>query len=153
MSDTDKQGTSADMTDDPATALIDVQDPLPESDFKFRRIYSYTATTALIVLLAFIIHKMTEPESLRIAALYLSLLLWFTITYYMIAPSAEQITRIIQAARTLRSGVEMTRTARVDRREGVAEAQTTARRREQPQRPSSRPSDPDDVAPRSSRRD
>lgn len=152
MSETADQsrGASVETTEDPATALIDVQDPLPESNFLYRRIYSYVATVSIWGLLVFVVYKMEEPESLRIAALYLSLLLWFAITYYMIAPSAEQITRIIQAARTLRSGVEMTRSARTDTHDGVTEARTHAGRPETPQRRPERRDDRD-AAPRSRR--
>ena len=153
MSDSDTSSNSAVMTDDPATAVIDVQDPLPESNFFYRRVFAYVSSTILVGLLAYVTFKMQTPESLRTMALYLSLLLWFSITYYMLAPSGEQVVRIIQAGRVLRSGVEMTRTARVDRREGVTEARTTAGRRGTPQRRSSRPYDPEDAAPRSRRHD
>lgn len=153
MTDHDELGTttSAAMTDDPATAVIDVQDPLPESNFFYRRVFAYVSSTILVGLLAYVTFKMQTPESLRTMALYLSLLLWFSITYYMLAPSAEQLVRIIQAGRALRSGVEMTRTARVDRREGTAEARTTARPRRAPERRSRGP-ETYDAAPRSRRR-
>lgn len=96
------------------TQEIDAQDPLPESNFFWRRLYSYIATFSLWGLLVFVIHKIEEPSSLRLVAMYLSLLLWFTITYYMIAPSAEQITRIVQAARNIRSGLGGSHHSRVE---------------------------------------
>jgi hypothetical protein len=137
-----KPDSQVKVTNSPATAEIDVQDPLPESNFLWRRLYSYIATVSIWALLVFVVYKMDDQDSLRTAALYLCLLLWFTITYYMIAPSAEQITRIVQAARTLRSGVEMTRKGRVERGGRVTEAETHIGRPE-------RPDDEPDAAPRS----
>jgi hypothetical protein len=142
--DQDAPGNSIKTTETPATAEIDVQDPLPESNFFWRRVYSYLATFSIWGLLTYVVHKMADAESLRWAVTCLSLLLWFTITYYMIAPSAEQITRIIQAARTLRSGVDMTRRARVERNGRVTEAETHAGRPHE---------DTEDAAPRSRRYD
>lgn len=125
-----------------ATGEIDAQDPLPESNFFWRRLYSYIATFSIWGLLVFVIYKMEDAGSLRTVALYLSMLLWFTITYYMIAPSAEQITRIIQAARTMRSKVPVAHRTTVDTRQGDhAEVETTAGY------PEARESD--DAAPRS----
>lgn len=125
-----------------ATGEIDAQDPLPESNFFWRRLYSYIATFSIWGLLVFVIYKMEDAGSLRTVALYLSMLLWFTITYYMIAPSAEQITRIIQAARTMRSGVPLTRRTTVDTPQGGhTEVETTAGYPEAPES--------DDAAPRS----
>lgn len=121
---------------------IDAQDPLPESNFFWRRLYSYIATFSIWGLLVYVIYKMEDAGSLRTVALYLSMLLWFTITYYMIAPSAEQITRIIQAARTLRSGVPMRRRTSVDTSHGDhAEVEMTAGYQET--------SESEDAAPRS----
>ena len=115
----------------PPAVEVDVQDPLPESNFFWRRIFAYVLSSLLLGLLAYVVFKMTQPESLRTAALYLSILLWFSMTYYMIAPSAEQVTRIIQAAKILRSGVSMTRRATIS--EGEAEVETTAGRPMSPQ--------------------
>jgi len=76
-----------------------LQDPLPESNFFYRRWFSYVVAVVNVLGMAFLIHKMTEEESLRTAFYVLGVIHWFTITYYMIAPSAEQLARIIQAAR------------------------------------------------------
>ena len=110
MTDETNSGNAA-ATEGPPPAAVDVQDPLPESNFLWRRVFAYATSTAILCLLAYVIFKMTEAASLRIAALYLSLLLWFSITYYMLAPSAEQVVRIIQAGRAMRSGVSFDRSA------------------------------------------
>lgn len=80
-------------------AAVDVQDPLPESNFFYRRWFSYFLVVVNVLALGYIIHKMQEPESLRTALYVVGAIHWFTITYYMIAPSAEQLARIIEAAR------------------------------------------------------
>lgn len=76
-----------------------MSDNLPESNFKFRRIFSYVAATALTALIAIIIYRIDSGEYLKDIAFWLIVLLWWVNTYYMVAPSAEQVTRIIQAAR------------------------------------------------------
>ena len=81
--------------------MIDPQDPLPEPTFTYRRIFSYGLSLALIGLLAGVIWRMDDGDMLRQVALYLCVLLFFVITYYMVAPSAEQIVKIIQAAKVV----------------------------------------------------
>lgn len=85
----------------------DLQDPLPESSFFYRRVFSYLTCIALTALLAFIIYRMDDPTSLRDVALYLCVLLFFTITYYMVAPSGEQVVKMVQTAKMLISGVRV----------------------------------------------
>lgn len=72
---------------------------LPESDFKWRRIFSYVLSVALLALVGVAVYQITDSENLRDTAFWLMVLLWWVITYYMVAPSAEQIARIIQSAR------------------------------------------------------
>lgn len=81
--------------------MIDPQDPLPEAKFTYRRIFSYSVSLALLAILAFIVWRMDDSDALRQLALYLCVLLFFVITYYMVAPSAEQIVKLIQSARVL----------------------------------------------------
>lgn len=77
---------------------------LPESNFRYRRIFSYVLTVALLVMLGFIIWQLTDAKELGDIAFWLIILLWWVVTYYMIAPSAEQIARIIQSARVAMFG-------------------------------------------------
>lgn len=72
---------------------------LPESDFKFRRLFSWLLATLIIGMIAWIIYRVEDNATLGEIAIYLILLLWWVITYYMVAPSAEQIARIVGAAR------------------------------------------------------
>ncbi len=108
-------------------SLVDVQDPLPESNFLWRRVFAYATSTAILALLAYIVFKTDDPNNLESLALYLALLLWFSLTYYMIAPSAEQIVRIIQAAKVLKAGVPISRRAQSENADGEkVEVETTA---------------------------
>lgn len=75
--------------------------PLPESAFKWRRIFSYVAASILLALVWYIIARIESPKELADIAFWCLVLLWWVITYYMVAPSAEQIARIIQSARVM----------------------------------------------------
>ena len=81
--------------------MIDPQDPLPEPKFTYRRIFSYGVSLALLAILGLIVWRIDDGDALRQLALYLCVLLFFVITYYMVAPSAEQIVKLIQSARVL----------------------------------------------------
>lgn len=72
---------------------------LPESNFKFRRIYSYALTLILSGLIGLTVWQMEASDDLRTTAFWLIIALIITNTYYMVAPTAEQIPRILQAAR------------------------------------------------------
>ena len=78
--------------------------PLPESDFKYRRVFSYAVATVTLALVAWIIWRIEEADPLANIAYALLVLNWFCITYYMAAPSAEQIVRIVQSARLFGKG-------------------------------------------------
>lgn len=114
----------------PPTA--DIQDPLPESTFFYRRVFSYVLSVAFVALLAFVIWRMDTASELRQVALYLSLLLWFTITYYMVAPSAEQIVKMLQTAKMFISGVRLNTSATAENDQGRASTETTVGRYREP---------------------
>lgn len=117
----------------------DPQDPLPEGQFLYRRIFSYVMAVVLLGLLAWIVYRIDQSKDLADTAFWLIVLLWWVVTFYMIAPSAEQITKIIQAARIVRSGASVPRPLQPEPRE---------------ERPvdGHREYDEEDVAPRSRRR-
>ena len=71
---------------------------LPESNFKYRRIFSYAMSVALLVFLGVIIWQLEEAKHLADIALWLIILLWWVVTFYMVAPSAEHIAQIIKNA-------------------------------------------------------
>lgn len=79
-----------------------LQDPLPEGKFFYRRIFSYVLSGLFILLLAYVILRIDNNDDLRRVALYLCVLLFVVITYYMVAPSAEHVVKMVQAARIFR---------------------------------------------------
>jgi hypothetical protein len=76
--------------------------PLPESQFFYRRLFSYALSVVLLVFLGFIVWRPTDAKTLGDIAFWLIVLLWWVVTFYMVAPSAEQIARIISAAKLFR---------------------------------------------------
>ena len=95
-------------------AVADVQDPLPESNWLFRRIYFYAVTAVILVMVWLQLDRLGDVAILQpvigIPA-FITIIQWLlaclfvTITYYSVAPSAEQIIRVVQVARSLRQGV------------------------------------------------
>lgn len=127
---------------DPLTQA-DVQDPLPEGNWIWRRAYTYALTIATLALIWFgvdALWKLREGASLHDITQRLIWLLAAVLTYYMVAPSAEQITRMIQSARIIRGGGTITRSAAAEGTEGRATATTVAQ---------GSPAEEVDAAPRS----
>jgi len=103
------------MSDEAQSVPADLlQDPLPESTFFYRRIFSYAVSVVILALLGYIIHRMNDAAQLRMVASYLCVLLFCVITYYMIAPSGEQVVKMFQTAKMTISGVNIRHDPRVD---------------------------------------
>lgn len=92
---------------------VDAQDPLPEATWFFRRIFVFGLSVALLAMIWFKIDAVADVaragSETAIAGL-VALLKWCLATigalilFYLLAPSAEQLTRLIQTARTLQTG-------------------------------------------------
>jgi hypothetical protein len=94
-----------DAPDEPAAtggppATVDSQDPLPEAQWFWRRCFIFVTTAVIIVgiwLMVQSIRDVTGDEpQLAVGAFvkiigWMLLFQWFTSTYYLIAPSAEQV--------------------------------------------------------------
>ena len=126
---------------------VDVQDPLPEINWFWRRTYTFILS---LVSLAFIwfgaesMFQLNEPAKLFQITRYMIGILFFLILCYMVAPSAEQIVKLVQAAKILQSGIPITRQASSQSPDGsYVEVKTTAGRPEQTE------VDEEDFAPRS----
>ena len=78
------------------------QDPLPEAHWTFRRIYTYVVTLLALGGVAWVIHKINDDGPLAGLAYALIGLCALLATYYLIAPAAEHIVRLIQSAARLR---------------------------------------------------
>lgn len=120
MSDT-TQSNSAASANDPATARVDVQDPLPETNWFWRRVYTFALSLISIAFIWFgleALNNMREAEAIFQITRYMIGVLVLLVTYYMVAPSAEQIVKLIQAAKLLQSGVTINRSASVETPQG-----------------------------------
>lgn len=155
MTDSTSGGSnSAQAGSDPATARVDVQDPLPETSWLWRRIYVFTFSMISVAFILYgleSLHGMRDAEAVYRITRYMIAVHAMLILFYMVAPSAEQIVKLIQAARIIRSGVTTTRSAVVETPEGGrTEVSTTTGASATPE-PSPAPPAPaeEDFAPRS----
>lgn len=97
------------MTDD-TPHKIDPQDPLPETNWFWRRVYTFALS---LISVAFIwyglesLNAMQQPQHVFSITRYMVGVHVLLITFYMLAPSAEQIVKLVQAAKLLRAGVPL----------------------------------------------
>ena len=84
------------------SAALDPQDPLPEGRWLFRRLFTWLLVLMCCALLGWIVHQLRGEARLVEVAQWLIGLIALLSTYYLIAPSAEHIVRLVQAGRTLR---------------------------------------------------
>lgn len=78
---------------------MDPQNPLPEGQWLFRRIYTWTLTAVLLVFMGWVIWRV-PPHLLQLIALWLIGLIALVVTYYLLAPSAPELARIVAELRT-----------------------------------------------------
>lgn len=137
------------MTDTPTPAsTLDPQDPLPEANWFWRRVFVFVATAAIFAILiglavatnrivGNVVGRIDSMDAQTVAGIakqaltailiMFRLMFWalmVTVTYYMVAPSAEQITKMMQTAGLLKAGVQFASRAveTPDRREVAATA-------------------------------
>ena len=126
---------------------IDLQDPLPESNWFWRRVLTFLAMLivfGVMIGLGYAVHRivggviakideMSAEAVARITVVALGVIeqmfgqmywaLLVIVTYYMVAPSAEQITKIMKTASLLQGGVKMA--SRVTSQDFGREVETT----------------------------
>lgn len=100
-----------------ASVTVDPQNPLPEPSFKWRRVLAYLVVAASLALTW---HAVEVFHDLGAADQLLTLSQWvigfatLIATYYYIAPSAAELTGMIQSARIIKSSLFMAGEARKD---------------------------------------
>ena len=119
----------------------DAHDPLPESNWVWRRVFVFAVTSCFCFMIwrygdrladiAVVAVSQQENAVSTVRALltlckWLLAGLYMMILFYLLAPSAEQLTKMIQTARSLRSGVSFHSTAKAKGPEGTAETTTAA---------------------------
>lgn len=164
----------------PPRILADPQDPLPEASWLWRRVFTFAVLAATVILalglaiavnriVGNIVGRLDTMDARNVAAITIKalevILRMFTLMVYVwlanmllyiVAPSAEQITKMLQTARLLKSGVQVATRARARGRGVDREEETAATIGIPPQPhvppPLARPevaSDEEDYAPRS----
>jgi hypothetical protein len=78
---------------------VNGQDPLPEGQWFYRRVYTWSLTAILLGMLGFIVWRM-PPALLQLVSLWLIGLIALVVTYYLLAPSAPELARLIAELRT-----------------------------------------------------
>jgi hypothetical protein len=76
----------------------DPQDPLPEGQWLFRRIFTWSFIAIQLVLFGLTIRRMPAAD-LQLVALWQLGLQALVITYYLLAPSAPELARILAEIR------------------------------------------------------
>lgn len=101
---------------------IDPQDPLPESAWTWRRTFVFLTSIILLGILWENLSEIGEVAKASAGGSETAIAGQVVITkyvlgafalnqlFYLVAPSAEQITRIIQAANAMKAGVRFTQT-------------------------------------------
>lgn len=138
------------MADNPqTTALSDPQDPLPESNWLWRRVFIFGISMVLVYLLYGTVDRLgkiavVQPEvgipAFVAVVKLLILTLNAVILYYMVAPSAEQITKLVKTASLLKSGVQVASRAIIRTPGKTEETQATVGLPPQPIVPPASPS-------------
>lgn len=106
------------MSDGPPTPAtpVDIQDPLPESSWLWRRVFTFVVTGVVLWFLwgaidrlgdvAMITPHLGVPALLSLCKWIIALTILMT-TYYLIAPSAEQVVKMFKIASMFRNGVQV----------------------------------------------
>lgn len=111
--------------------VADIQDPLPEANWLWRRVFTFAAVAIILGILiglaiatnrivGNVVGRIDSMSAVAVAEIakqalvvilrMFTLMFWalmVTITYYMVAPSAEQIVKMLQTAGLLKAGVQM----------------------------------------------
>lgn len=132
------------------TNLPDPQDPLPEANWLWRRVFVFLALAfAFTILIGLgyavnrivgnVVNRIDNMDAVNVAQITVVALnvimqmfrlmiytVLVVVTYYMVAPSAEQITKMLQTARLLKAGVQITTKAAVRTPEREEQAESAA---------------------------
>jgi hypothetical protein len=107
------------MAEAPAAQALDIQDPLPESNWVPRRVYAFLVTAILLGLRAYAMH-------IKAPTLGVDLLITLIIACYMMGASGEQLLRGLTVLSALRSGVQFRKEKTVTQDTPEATTEATA---------------------------
>jgi hypothetical protein len=92
---------------------VDVQDPLPEAKWFWRRVFTFVLSACAIIgsaLLVRLMYRIAEGREDQVIGYFADIIFWnqvllfVVVTYYLIAPSAEHVAKVLQTAGVLKSG-------------------------------------------------
>lgn len=109
------------MTEEVPPLQLDSQDPLPESNWLWRRVFTFMIAIACLGFIWYGVEAlwdMHDNDAIYRVTRYMIGILFFTILCYMVAPSAEQIVLMIQAAKNIRAKTPQARNIKVTERGG-----------------------------------
>lgn len=127
----DHAAPGAQIADHAAAAVV--HDPLPEATWGWRRSFIFVLTTVSVAGIWLMVQSIRDVTAanpdLAVGAFvkiigWVLMFDWCIATYYLVAPTGEQITRWVQTAGMLKSGVQLATSAAVRGIEGSS-AQTT----------------------------
>ena len=122
----------------PTKIVADPQDPLPESNWGWRRAFQivglimFAVSMLMILILLGLIAKQTPTSATDVVkglvALGVAMVVIRVIqdVFYMVAPSAEQVTKIFATLSALKSGISFHSASRVQTPDGTATTTSTA---------------------------
>jgi hypothetical protein len=96
---------------------VETHDPLPESNWLWRRVFIFAVTTVTVIGIWMMVQAMINQAGVQPPLIvgafvkiigWLLLLVWFLATYYMIAPTGEQIVKMWQSVTAWKSGIGTT---------------------------------------------
>jgi len=144
------------MADTSPSTRTDLQDPLPEANWLWRRIFCFVVVGVLLFFMWGLVDRVgkvavVEPKAgipaLVVICKWTMAFACTVVTYYLLAPSAEQITKLVKTASLLKAGVQVA--SRVIDRPGRSESTQTIGLPPAPPLPSPAPiaPEPDKIAP------
>ncbi|HLP67183.1 MAG TPA: hypothetical protein VK181_06660 [Rhizobium sp.] len=98
------------ITAPPAQVTVDPQNPLPEPSFFWRRVLTIIITVATLLMTWHnleALHDLKDSRDLLTLSKWLLALDAMALTYYFIAPSAAELTAMIQSAKIIRGGMTL----------------------------------------------
>lgn len=118
--------TTADLGPPPA---VDVQDPLPEVAWLWRRVMTFVCVVPAVAVnvgIAVFLFLLDDSKSLLTLGQWNIGFAGLAILLYLAGANASEIVKLFQTSKLLAQGVIMQRTAAVETPEGRAEASSTA---------------------------
>lgn len=121
---------TAEVTSKEPAMVADPQDPLPESNWLWRRMLSFGIVIFIAVELHLAGNRIARVGGEHSADALLALSKWLiaawliTVLLYMIAPSAEQVVKMLAMLSAWKNNIATSVTSRIATREGTAETKT-----------------------------